>query len=190
MFILNTKKWYNKSNSHHTMFTLHIKKLYNKISEKNSEGFTLHYFCKVKNIEGYTPHHFFIKKNGAGYITLISVLVVGAVGIAISTSLILLGLGSARISFAVEQSNQAKALANACVEEGLQQIRDSMPYTGSGNLTLGQGTCSYTVASQGGQNRTITAIGTVGTIMRKVKVIIDKINPAIQVVSWQEVVDF
>ena len=125
-----------------------------------------------------------------GFITLISVLVVGAVGVAIATSLILLGLGSSRTSFAIEQSNQAKGIANACAEEALQQIRDSTPFTGSGNLTLGQGTCAYTVTSQGGQNRTITSSGTVGSIMRKVKIIIDTINPTIQVVSWQEVADF
>ena len=128
--------------------------------------------------------------NNDGYITLVSVLVVGAVGVAIATSLILLGLGSSRTSFAIEQSNQAKGIANACAEEALQQIRDSTPFTGSGNLTLGQGTCAYTVTSQGGQNRTITSSGTVGSIMRKVKIIIDTINPTIQVVSWQEVADF
>lgn len=125
-----------------------------------------------------------------GYITLISILVVGAVGVAITTSLLLLGLGSSRTSFALEQSNQAKALANACAEEALQQIRDSTPFTGTGNLTLGQGTCMYTVTSQGGQNRTITASGTVGTIVRKVEIIITKINPAITVSTWQEVADF
>ena len=124
-----------------------------------------------------------------GYITLISVLVVGAVGVAITISLILLGLGSSRTSFALEQSNQAKALTNACAEEAMQQIRDSMSFTGNGNLSLGQGTCNYTVTSQGGQNRTITALGTVGTIVRKVKIIISKINPTITVTSWQEVAD-
>lgn len=129
-------------------------------------------------------------KNQRGFITLISVLVVGAVGVTMVLSLIMLGLGSSRTSFAVEQSNQAKSLANACAEEALQQIRDATPFTGSENLALGQGTCSYAVASQGGQNRIITASGTVGTIIRKVKIIINKINPAIQVVSWQEVADF
>jgi len=124
-----------------------------------------------------------------GYITLISVLVIGAVGLAITISLILLGLGSSRTSFALEQSNQAKALTNACAEEAMQQIRDSMSFTGNGNLSLGQGTCNYTVTSQGGQNRTITALGTVGTIVRKVKIIISKINPTITVTSWQEVAD-
>lgn len=125
-----------------------------------------------------------------GYITLISVLVVGAVGVTITISLILLGLSSSRTSFAVEQSGQAKALANACAEEALQEIRDSTPYTGSDNLTLGQGNCTYTVTSQGGQDRTITATGTVDTIVRKVEIVIDKINPTIEVVSWQEVADF
>lgn len=124
-----------------------------------------------------------------GYITLISVLVVGAVGLAITISLILLGLASSRTSLATEQSSQALSIANSCGEEALQQIRDSTPYTGSGNLTIGSATCSYTVTSQGGKNRTITAIGTVNTIVRKVKIIIDKINPTIQVVSWQEVAD-
>lgn len=133
---------------------------------------------------------FKIPNSNNGYIALITVLVTGAVGVAISASLLLLGLGSSRTSFALEQSNQTKALANACSEEALQQIRDSTPFTGTGSLTMGQGTCTYTVTSQGGQNRTITATGTVDTIVRKVKVIIDKINPSINVTSWQEVADF
>lgn len=127
--------------------------------------------------------------NNSGYITLISVLVVGAVGIAVTLSLILLGLGSSRTSFAVEQSNQAKALVNACAEEAMQQIRDSTPFIGNGNFALGQGVCSYAVTSQGEQNRTITASSAVGAIARKVKIVIDKITPMIQVVLWQEVAD-
>ena len=122
-----------------------------------------------------------------GFITLISVLIVGAIGVAIGTSLLLLGLGSSRTSFALVQSNQVKALANACSEEALQQIRDSTPFSGTGNLTLGQGTCTYTVTKLTGQNRTITASGTVGTIIRKVSISLDKITPNINVTSWQEV---
>lgn len=122
-----------------------------------------------------------------GYITLISVLVVGAVSVAISVSLLLLGLGSSRTSFSFQQSGQAKALASACIEEGMQQIRDSVPYTGTGNLSLGSGACTYTVTSQGAQNRTIVASGTVGNVVRKINVMINAINPNIVVVSWQEV---
>jgi len=133
--------------------------------------------CQMSNVSG-------------GYLTLISILIVGAVGIAITTSLILLGLSSSRTSFALEQSNQAKALANTCAEEALEQIRDSTPFSGSGNLTLGQGTCAYTVTNTGGQDRTITVSGTVGTIVRKVSITIDTINPQINITAWQEVADF
>lgn len=125
-----------------------------------------------------------------GYTTLLSVLILGAVGITITTSLLLSGISSSRTSFAVEQSNQAKALANACAEEALQQVRDSTPFTGTANISIGQGSCSYTVTSQGGQNRAITAYGTVDSITRKVSISIDAINPNIGVVSWQEVANF
>lgn len=131
-----------------------------------------------------------VKHKNNGYVILISVLIVGAIGIAITVSLLLLGVGNSRTSFANEQSNQAKALANACAEEALQQIRDSVPFTGSGNLTLGQGTCAYTVTSQGGQNRTVVASSAVETIIRKTKIIINGITPAILITSWQEVSDF
>jgi len=127
--------------------------------------------------------------NKKGYVALITVLISGAIGVAIATSLLLLGLGSSRTSFALEQSNQAKALANACSEEALQQIRDSTPFTGTGSLTLGQGTCGYTVVNDGGEIRTVTASGTVGTVVRKIKIIVNTINPAINLTSWQEVAD-
>lgn len=124
-----------------------------------------------------------------GYVTLLSVLVVGAVGLAISVSLILLGNGASRTSFANEQSNQAKALANACVETALQQIRDADGYSGSGNLTIGQGTCVYTVLNTGGTTRTINASGMVGTIVRKVAVLVTELHPLVTLASWQEVAD-
>lgn len=117
---------------------------------------------------------------------MISVLILGAASIAITLSLLLLGVGSSRSSFAAEQSWQAQGLANACAEEALQQIRDSSPFTGTNVLTLGSGTCTYTVASQGGQNRTITASVTVGTIIRKLQVVITAITPTIIVSTWQE----
>lgn len=129
-------------------------------------------------------------KNEKGYITLLSTLFLVAIGGVVAGSLILLGLGFSKTSFAQYQSNQAKALANACAEEALQQIRNLTAYTGSGNLTLGQGSCSYTVTSGGSENRTIISTGTALTVIRKVKIIISAINPTINITSWQEVADF
>ena len=126
----------------------------------------------------------------SGFITLISVLVAGVIAAAIATSLILFGLGASRTAFSLEQSNQAKGLANACAEEALQRIQSSVSFTGGDTLALGQGTCDYTVTNQGGQNRTIVSTGTVASIVRRVRVVIDKITPSINIVSWQEVADF
>lgn len=137
----------------------------------------------MKNIR---PTHF-IHKSSRGFITLISVLIVGVIGASITVSVVLLGLASLRTGFSVAQTYQAKALANACVEEGLRQIRDSTAYTGSGGLSMGQGACTYTVTSQGGQNRTIDASGTVDTTVRKVRVIVNDILPVLTPTSWQEV---
>lgn len=125
-----------------------------------------------------------------GFATLISILIISAVGLSVVVSLLLLSIASSRTSFSYEQSLQARWLATACAEEAMQQIRDATSFTGMGNLTLGQGTCSYAVTSQGGQNRTIAATGTVSSTIRKVRVVISKITPTITVTSWQEVADF
>ncbi|QQR77651.1 MAG: hypothetical protein IPJ67_00675 [Candidatus Moraniibacteriota bacterium] len=129
-------------------------------------------------------------KNQSGYVTLLSVLVVGAVGVAVSTSLLLLGLGISRTGFSFQQLYQAKALSSACTEEALQKVRNDTLFFGSGSLSLGQGNCDYTVTNQGGQNRLVTVTGTVGTIVRRTKVILSTINPKITITSWQEISSF
>jgi len=129
----------------------------------------------------------FLSNNQKGYITLISVLVVSAVSISVTISLLLLGLGSSRTSFVYQQSYQAKGFADACAEEALEEIRSNTGFVGGGNINFGNGTCTYNVTSQGAENRTVVATGTVDSVIRKVSVIINDINPLITVVSWQEV---
>ena len=139
----------------------------------------------------------FIIHNSAqgGFLTLISAMLVAAIGLSIAVSLLLLGIGQSRTSFGIEQSYQASQLAGACAEEALQKIYDSMNttppppptvYTGTGTLTLGQGSCSYTVSNSGLK---ITASGTVGNVVRKNQLILSSVSP-ITITSWQEVADF
>lgn len=125
-------------------------------------------------------------RKSKGYITLVSVLVVGAVGISVAVSILLLGLSVSRTSFVEGQSRQARLLADSCAEEALEQIRDATSFSGSGTLSLGSGLCSYTVVSGGGSNRTITVSGTVGSIVRHASISVDAINPLIHIASWQE----
>jgi len=127
------------------------------------------------------------KNKQQGYVALLSALIITFIGIAVGTSLVLSGLGSSRTSFASEQSNQAKGLANACAEEALQLIRDTTSFTGSGSFSMGQGSCAYTVTNTGGQNRTIVISGTVSGVVRRATIAITQITPTITISSWQEV---
>ncbi len=130
-----------------------------------------------------------LENNQSGFVMLLTALIVGAVGVAIATSLLLLGLSSSRTSFVLEQSNQAKALANSCIEEGLERIRLVSNFTGTNTIVLGRGSCRYTVTSQGGQRRTVTAVGTVDLVTRKVTVSLDRITAPMRLTVWQEVAD-
>lgn len=138
--------------------------------------------------------HFMVRpacvKNKNGFVTLLSVLLIGAVGAATAISLISIGISSSQTTTALERANQAKALANACAEEALQQIRNSTVFSGNGNLALGQGTCVYEVINNGGQNRQINVSANTGTAVRNIEINIDQINPQINVAFWQELSDF
>lgn len=142
-----------------------------------------------------TKKHFmaprlFVKEKSAGYVTLLAVLLVSAAGITIAVSLISLGLGASLTGSAVERSEESRALADACAEEGLDRIHGLMLYAGTEVIPLGQGSCTFTVTLLSGQNREVTASGTVGAAVRKVKISLDQITPTIRITSWQEVADF
>ncbi len=137
-------------------------------------------------LEKMTNYKIQITNTEGGFVALLAVLISGAVAVAIGVSLIMLGIGASRTSLAVEQSGQAKALANDCAEEALQKIRESTTFSGNGNLSIGGGTCTYAVTAGSGQTRLISATGTNGSIMRKVTISITQINPTITISSWQE----
>ncbi len=123
----------------------------------------------------------------AGYITLLSVLVIGSVATTIALSLLVLGVDTSRTGLTIFQSAQARGLVNACAAEALEQIRLSASYTGSGNLSLGSGTCSYTVTNGQHGTKTIVASGAVGTIVRKLSLTVERATPPIILSTWQEV---
>ena len=119
-----------------------------------------------------------------------SVIILSSIGIAIGTAILLIGLGSSKSRLALEHSNQAKGLVNACAEEALNKIRASINFSGSGSLILGQGSCNYEVINLGGQNREVRSSANISGVVRKVKILINQINPKINATSWQEVADF
>ncbi len=125
-----------------------------------------------------------------GFVALISVLIVGVIGLTITFSLLLLGIGASYTIFFSQQANSAMSLADSCIEEALLEIRESEAVSSSGSISFSSGSCFYNIESTGGEGRIITAEGETEFAKRKVKVIISDINPKILVWSWQEVGDY
>lgn len=123
-----------------------------------------------------------------GYVVLITTIIIGAACTATALALLSGGADNQRAARVNEQALQARQLAHACAEEALQKLNEASSFTGTGNLTIGQGTCTYTVTDASG-TRTIAAIGTVGNIVKKVKVFATINLSNISVTSWQEVGD-
>src|SRR5690242_8188409 len=115
-------------------------------------------------------------KEQSGYIALISTLIVGAVGLAIALSLLWLGIGNAKAAQSNNQADNAKAMADYCVEMALLNVHTNLNYYGGDTITnLGDSCTIVTVSGKGNRNRVIETTGTSGTITRKVKVQIDRV---------------
>jgi len=130
------------------------------------------------------------KLQNKGFVILMSMLIITAVTVAIASSLVLLGLDSSRSSFSLEQSYQAKALADLCAEEALQVMHGDTGGTGIGTMTEGLGDCKYEIFNLGGDIRRIDAQGSVGDIVRRVVITTDSLGLVISTDYWQEVGDF
>jgi len=125
--------------------------------------------------------------NQDGYVALITVLVVSAAAVAISLALLIIGTDSQRSIQSEQQSVQARAAANMCAEEALQQLHDNIAFSGTNTVTLGVGTCTYTVTVQTGTTRSISTTGTVGSVVRKIQTYATIGSSSISITSWQEV---
>jgi len=123
----------------------------------------------------------------SGYVALLAVLIVGAIATATGIVLLLTSADSQRSVLISQQSKQARALAVACSQEALQVIYENTAYTGSGNLSLGQGSCTYTVTSTGASTRSIAVTGTVNNTSRKIQLSVTIEASNISISSWQDV---
>ena len=121
-----------------------------------------------------------------GYVALVTVIVLGSVATLVASTLLLLGLGHTRTALTESQSIQARASADACVEESLRQLRLSSSFTGTGNLILSGSSCSYNVVNTGGSTRQIITSGISGNSTRRNTVDVLSLSPNIVFNKWQE----
>lgn len=117
---------------------------------------------------------------------LVSVLVFTVVGSILALSTMTLGIMSTQNNDALIFTSQSRALANACGEMGLQQIKNLPLYVGTTTEVIGNGTCEYTVSIVG-SGRNISVEADVEGYIYKLDIDVDQVTPTINVSSWQEV---
>ena len=124
------------------------------------------------------------------YIALISVMIMGALSLAIVLALFIMGVDSSKSSLVYQQHAQAESYANACAEEVLEQIREggSLPISGSETFDLGD--CDYSAFGIGGGEIEINATGNVQSALHRLEIVITATSPTIEISQWLDVEDF
>ncbi len=128
--------------------------------------------------------------NNKGYITLLSIMVVGAAALSLTTAALLSSINFSKISTSLNHSSLARSHAESCAHEALERIRINNSFVGSGSIAAQSGSCDYQIIDLGGESRIIQSTGTVDDSVKKIIVTIDALAPVIGIKAWQEVVEF
>ncbi len=121
-----------------------------------------------------------------GYVALLTVLIVGALSLAVGTSLLLSGADASRAALVAQQAAQARNLASACAEDALQVAIDPTATTNVGTRALAAGNCRYEIITTSATERTIRSSGRVDDVVKYVTVYATIFPSSISVISWQE----
>jgi len=117
-----------------------------------------------------------------GYIALIALLVVVSAALTIGIAVSLSGIEEIQMSYSDSQAGRAKNLANTCLEEGLERLRNNWvsysPYT----LSSAADSCIIDIVVNG-SNATLNATGTVDIYKQKIQI---QVDDTLDVITWQE----
>lgn len=109
-------------------------------------------------MEPFKPQTSSLKPRPKGVVALISLLIIMAVLVSIGITISAVGQNEIALSGVFQDGEQAFAIADACVEEGIQRFKNNGAYAG-GTFTLDGGSCTISVANLGGNTRLVTGTG-------------------------------
>jgi hypothetical protein len=129
----------------------------------------------------------FKHKNEKGLVALMGVMIISGILITVGLSAGYLNSSQLILDFQRVQSQKSYYAANLCAEYALMELKKNANYSGGQTLNLEEGTCQ--ILQVEGQ-WTLKVSADVSNQIRKIKIIISRINPLIVINSWQEVPDF
>jgi hypothetical protein len=131
------------------------------------------------------------KQKSNGYIALISVLIISAVVLLVAINVSLFGVSESDVATREYQSSKAFYLAMLCAEDSLMKLKEDINYSGNETLSIEGGECSILpIEGSGNFNRIIKTTGVFFNQIRKIKIEINRVNPKMEIRSWEEVSNF
>lgn len=116
-----------------------------------------------------------------GYIALVALLIVATAGLTIGLAASLRGIDTLQGSLTISRAAVARAVANTCVEEGLEHLR-TIWTNSNAQLSFDDGSCTMIVSINGSQ-ATVLGIGTVDIFTQIIRV---QVASTLEVISWEE----
>jgi hypothetical protein len=117
-----------------------------------------------------------------GYMTLLAVLITGAVALAVATTLLTSGVTNSQIMTTYNAGIIARSYARTCAEIAMYEIHENSLFTGSGS----DAGCTYTVTSLGVNSYRIDAVGTSGDATKALTIFATISGANMVVSSWRE----
>lgn len=115
--------------------------------------------------------------------TLLAVLITGAVALAVATTLLTSGVTNSQIITAYNGGVIARGYARTCAEAAMYEIHENSLFTGSGT----DAGCTYTVTSQGVNSYRIDVTATSGEVTKAITIFATISGANMVVSSWREV---
>lgn len=128
------------------------------------------------------------KLNKSGAVLLMGVLVLSAVSLTIGLAVVLGGIGRTQSSGVTVEDSRARAMADACIDRALDELRDNPSSSGLIVVSEPNIQCSYTILS--GANTIVQAESTQGRVTQRVQVDLSSVVPNIVISAWREVPEF
>lgn len=129
------------------------------------------------------------QKRKRGFAVLMIVLVLAAAGLTMASSAAFLGLGSLESAYDFQNGEEALAIADSCMEESLERIRENSLYgIGQGIIVLAvfDGSCTISIIDSGGNQRVVETQGIFKEYHRRITANVAVSGNSVVMNSWQE----
>lgn len=127
-----------------------------------------------------------IHSPSSGYITLISVIIVSAIGFAITLAILARGVGALSQSQSALAAVRARSNAVSCVERALYDIRFLPRGASSATFSWDNETCTYSYTENPTRIYTIEATGVSLDSTKRVKAVLDTTDYRMNVRYWDD----